>query len=909
MRPALRRLPLVALLVALLPAVALGQAGALRVIRAAPNGTANPLSKITVTFDRPVAGSLDRTIDPATILRITPAVAGTLEWRDPVTIRLTPATALPSGRQYTVTIDNAFRAMDGSALAEPYRFSFRVQGPVLLAGNPVGPSGNSDYDHLVPAQKFSVVYSSPVDVDRMSADAFIELNAGCGGAQKMVRMTAASQRRIRDDDDGSFHEAGGWQRDRALDSLRRVLLLVPQRPLPLDCAGELVVPSEIGGEMARYSFRTYGEFRMIAARCGEPAQPYCAAGPVNITFSNPVRGAEVQRRITLIPAAKFVVRDTSAESVTWTLDAKVALHTGYAVVADTAMRDVYGQSLHGNPALGFSTTGYEPTITYAYGRQLVERVGYRTLAVLHVNVDTLVATVAPIPPALEAKALGLGYRGVDSLWAKLMPTATVQRIPVRANADHSMITGVRLPTINAMTPGAPTLFAVRVGGRTGKVVKADGPTAILQVSDVGVHAKIGTREGVVWITGVSDGQAKAGALVTVHDAIGHALASGRTDAQGLVRFTSLRAPTAAPDENNGDEEYGGSNFEGYVSATLGTDRGVAAINEWDADLSPYHFNVGSAWGDERIPVAGALFTERGIYRPGERVYAKAIVRDGSLGALRAPAAGDSVKWVFRGRENAVLREVTSPLSAFGTSDQSVELSSAAAVGQYGVTIDVRRQGKWRRLSTIYYRVAEYRPPEFLVDLSAPGQNHMPGDKLTATTSARYLFGAPMGRAQVTWLARLTSVYPWELDIPGMDDWSIGESGAWWEDFEESAERSQVFASKADTLDATGTRAWTLTLPATPKGRAARVTVEATVTDVNRQVVGTSTTTLVHPAEFYIAARTAGDSWFWKAGTPQSIALLTVRPDGRKVTGVRVNGVVVLREWHRVRRERDGVSEL
>ncbi|MEO7456840.1 MAG: alpha-2-macroglobulin family protein, partial [Gemmatimonadaceae bacterium] len=42
---------------------------------------------------------------------------------------------------------------------------------------------------------------------------------------------------------------------------------------------------------------------------------------------------------------------------------------------------------------------------------------------------------------------------------------------------------------------------------------------------------------------------------------------------------------------------------------------------------------------------------------------------------------------------------------------------------------------------------------------------------------------------------------------------------------------------------------------------------------------------------------------------QSIALLTVRPDGRKVTGVRVNGVVVLREWHRVRRERDGVSEL
>ncbi|MEP7002427.1 MAG: alpha-2-macroglobulin family protein, partial [bacterium] len=88
-----------------------------------------------------------------------------------------------------------------------------------------------------------------------------------------------------------------------------------------------------------------------------------------------------------------------------------------------------------------------------------------------------------------------------------------------------------------------------------------------------------------------------------------------------------------------------------------------------------------------------------------------------------------------------------------------------------------------------------------------------------------------------------------------------------------------------------------------------MTVEATVTDINRQVVGTSTTTLVHPAEFYIAAKSPGDAWFWKAGTAQSIVMMAVRPDGQKVAGVRVEGTVVLREWHRVRRERDGVSEL
>src|SRR4051812_20837339 len=60
----------------------------LRVIRTAPAKTATPIAEINVTFDRPVAGSLDRTVDPRTILSVEPAIAGRVEWRDPVTIRL-----------------------------------------------------------------------------------------------------------------------------------------------------------------------------------------------------------------------------------------------------------------------------------------------------------------------------------------------------------------------------------------------------------------------------------------------------------------------------------------------------------------------------------------------------------------------------------------------------------------------------------------------------------------------------------------------------------------------------------------------------------------------------------------------------------------------------------------------------
>ena len=89
-----------------------------------------------MTFDRPVAGSLDRTVDPKSVFRISPGAPGRLEWRDLVTIRLIPDKPLKSGTSYTVTIANSFEAMDGSRLEAPFRFSFSVTGPKALTGLP-----------------------------------------------------------------------------------------------------------------------------------------------------------------------------------------------------------------------------------------------------------------------------------------------------------------------------------------------------------------------------------------------------------------------------------------------------------------------------------------------------------------------------------------------------------------------------------------------------------------------------------------------------------------------------------------------------------------------------------------------------------------------------------------------------
>src|SRR6058998_3806415 len=151
----------------------------LRVLRFTPTdrAAAAPTAVVSVTFDRPVAGSLDASVDPKHIFSITPAVAGKVEWRDPITLRFTPAAPLSPATEYAVTVSNDFAAMDGSRLEAPYRFTFRVHGTVPLDGAPAGLNQAAQF--LKPNANFEIVWSTPVDLGELSKRVYIQFEPAC----------------------------------------------------------------------------------------------------------------------------------------------------------------------------------------------------------------------------------------------------------------------------------------------------------------------------------------------------------------------------------------------------------------------------------------------------------------------------------------------------------------------------------------------------------------------------------------------------------------------------------------------------------------------------------------------------------------------------------------------------------
>src|SRR5665647_1412764 len=482
----------------------------LRVLRATPADTAGRAARIEITFDRPVAGSLDRSVDPRTIISVRPAVPGRLEWRDPVTIVLTPSALLRPATAYTVTVSRNFQAMDGSRLAAPYSFSFRVRGPVLVGGSPAAIKKVPHY--LTPTSGFALVYDAPVDLALLASRSRIAMDASCPGGARTITLVARAQRRLESKDPWDFHDYRGPG-----DSLRRVVSLVPAQPLPLGCGGAIVAPTELAVDrpaLTYWRFDTYGKFGLVSATCVETG-PYCPTGSLVVRFSTPVRGAEVMRHVKIAPAVAFMVNDTSEESDHFVLEGRLKPHIAYAVIADSALRDIFGQRLRGNPATGYRTTGYEPSIDYAYGRITVERGGFGTLAIAHVNVDTLVVVAAPIPDSLEGAFIRRSEWNLGDLWTKVRAGAHETRIPITVGADKPAVTGIKLPVSST---GKPTLWAVQVMRPIPETTTVRNPTiAVVQVTDLGVHAKIGAESGVVWVTGASDGQARAGATVTLYD--------------------------------------------------------------------------------------------------------------------------------------------------------------------------------------------------------------------------------------------------------------------------------------------------------------------------------------------------------------------------------------------------------
>lgn len=253
---------------------------------------------------------------------------------------------------------------------------------------------------------------------------------------------------------------------------------------------------------------------------------------------------------------------------------------------------------------------------------------------------------------------------------------------------------------------------------------------------------------------------------------------------------------------------------------------------------------------------GLLFTDRPMYRPGEKVQVKGIIRRIGEEALEFAANESGTLRLFlpQGKGQVDVEIATDERGAF---DATLELDRSV-VGQYGLSVSLENAYYFT-----HFFVAEFQPNAFEVDVEMPAR-FAPSESVEAGVSAKYFFGTPITDARVQWTWQSS---PRPFSAAGFEDFEFGvESGG---------ERKTLTVRGETGLDATARIA--PRLPA-PEGEPQHGVLTVEVTDLNQQTV-TATRSYVRDASAFYLGVSVKDRRVVGVGEEFEVIGVAVDPTG------------------------------
>ena len=154
------------------------------------------------------------------------------------------------------------------------------------------------------------------------------------------------------------------------------------------------------------------------------------------------------------------------------------------------------------------------------------------------------------------------------------------------------------------------------------------------------------------------------------------------------------------------------------------------------------------------PAVFYIYTERPIYRPGQTVHWKGIVRLLENDAWALPPAGESYQVRINDTMGNLLEDKAYTVDEYGTLHGDFVLSPDAPSGYYGINSQIMYEENPVAYGSASFVVASYRKPEFEIDVKSEKPEYIQGDTVKFTVQANYFSGGPLVDAPVEW--RLTA---------------------------------------------------------------------------------------------------------------------------------------------------------
>ncbi|MBX5480947.1 MAG: alpha-2-macroglobulin [Myxococcaceae bacterium] len=881
-----------------------GADGTLAVVTARPQGPMEGEVRPTVTFSKPVKSLADiesqREEDKAQpFATIEPKLEGEWRWLGSASAEFVPKGLVPYSTEFHVTVHKGLRAIDGSELKEDYRFTFSTPLPLLQDVSP-----HQGFTWMKPDDTVKLLFNQPVKDLAQHARFLVEGEAQPRPVTVVKAVSIAEERRAAEEKSGRRRYERMDFEARGFKNQQTRYELSAGAPLPLNRSITLQIDADLSGEQGpltmgeakRLEWHTYGPLRLTAVRMCTHEYP-CPHGPLMILSTNQIDLESLKGRVKVTPKveldwdharadAPHAYDGSSDFSPYVSIPGNFKPGTAYTLHIDPGVKDVFGQTWAQPIDASDRTDDLEPALYTGGQNALIETATGTKVPLEVVNLRSLDVRLWNVSQVEAASLLAQSWYDQDN--------------PIARPPDYEAHEELHYPP-NETVIHRIDLAKVFKGSKTGMaLVQVNSPDLrwrprngfrmLVQVTDLAVHFMLAPSKSLVWVTGLSDAKPVANAQVQIVDPDGQVRWSGTTNADGIADV-----PGAVKLGLSGD--YAWDTPFAMATASINGDTGLSS-SQWSDGLSPWDFNVQQGWEGELPQSLGFIFSERGIYRPGERVYFKGLARYRSVGALKAPAAGSKLTLAVTDSRGNDAKKLDVTVTKYGTFTATFDIPKDAPTGAWSVVASGNAPGGEIDFNGTF-RVEEYRAPQFKVDVTSDKTDLVANDPLNATVYARYLFGGAMNNAKVRWSVSRTST---SFNPPGADSFTFAQETWWWDD-NAPEDSSGFFASGEGAVDEKGTLAVEPGIVETPAQKTWTYTVEAEVEDVNRQVVANRTQVTVHPASWYVGMR--GPVGFKKAGEEVPIDLIVTDVKGKRLGGKNVHVEVVCRSWKSVRQKDAG----
>ncbi len=849
----------------------------LNIVSAIPQGQLDNLhdaDQILITFNQPMV-PLQQSARLANVaFAIDPPVEGRLQWMGSRTLVFTPDDTLAYATRYTIKLDTGLVSLDGARRTEPFMATFTTPIPRILNTLPSDGDRGIDLDTFI-----YVMFNQPID--QAAIKPFITLSKDDTDSTLLFDVYKPRQQEL----------PNHWLY-RA--DTTEILAIKPQILQPSHryrfqvLKGAPAAEGNIGLEKTHaISFETFGALSVLHVK-GRTLKTGFAdpEGGLFFKFNNRVAPFEIVQHLRFDPP---VTIPDYYSNYNWGeervhLSLSMQADTVYTVTLDSALSDIHGNLLKKSMTFTIRTGNYASQVFMTTGPGVLESNGDHNYPVEFVNIDTVnlqLGTIAidQLIPLLNRKEGLFSPRNplpdslfmIDRLWQ------------IRGKKNTRQVRPLDLDWLLAGRKSAVVLAEVGTENEQGPVYHR----ALIQVTDLGISAKFSAMNNLVWVTRLSDAKPVPRAKVEIRNDRNKVLWQGETNEQGMVDTPGWKTLGIEP-------QNAWQRPRQWIFVKHNEQVGYAA-SDWGTGIYPYRFGIDYEWNPQPEIIMGTIFSDRGLYRAGETVYLKGILREKRFDNLEIPD-GKKMRLTIKDPRGNTVETRDVQVSDYGSFHADLQLKPNASLGFYWVqaeTLGIASDPKsWTHVIGGNFQVQAFRTADFKVRVNAKDPSAVMGDTVAFSVNGSYLFGAPMRQQEV----RYTCFLERKSFAPkSFKDYSFAPLE--WGSFETAEMGRQEIAEGKGKLDSNGEFGKKI-VPNVPHITfPSELLISADVSGPSRQHLGASARVAIHPANFYIGL--SQNTHFMTTDEPLEYKIIALNPDEKIDTTREVSIKILRREWHSV----------